>query len=114
VLGDLSNASNVRKVAREVKEKFDKLDCLINNAGVFMPSYQQTTGGQEMTFAVNVVAPYLLSSLLKVGPKILPHHRLNQPLHPGPAGQVSSTQADQHQLHLSGKDSSTTVPAIRS
>jgi len=65
VLGDLSNLKTIRNMANEIKQRFQVIDCLINNAGVFMTSYQQSHEGYEMTFAVNVVAPFLLTTLLK-------------------------------------------------
>jgi NAD(P)-dependent dehydrogenase (short-subunit alcohol dehydrogenase family) len=43
-----------------------RIDCLINNAGVFMTEYQASQDGHEMTFAVNVLAHYLLTNKLKV------------------------------------------------
>eukprot|EP00092_Neocalanus_flemingeri_P002283 GFUD01002435.1.p1 GENE.GFUD01002435.1~~GFUD01002435.1.p1 ORF type:complete len:267 (-),score=89.36 GFUD01002435.1:28-828(-) len=65
VLGDLASMTMVREVARQVREKVDSIDCIINNAGVFMPEFQQSTDGHEVTFAVNVLAHYLLTNLLK-------------------------------------------------
>jgi NAD(P)-dependent dehydrogenase (short-subunit alcohol dehydrogenase family) len=42
----------------------ERLDVLINNAGVYMDEYIQTPDGFETTFAVNHLAPFLLSNLL--------------------------------------------------
>ncbi|XP_023342358.1 short-chain dehydrogenase TIC 32, chloroplastic-like [Eurytemora carolleeae] len=65
VLGDLSSILEVRDIARQVISLVPYLNCLINNAGVFSPNYQLSKDGVELTFAVNVLAPYLLTSLLK-------------------------------------------------
>ena len=48
-----------------MRGKVSHISCLINNAGVFLPQYKETRDGLEQTFAVNVVAPYLLTDLLK-------------------------------------------------
>ncbi len=63
-LADFSSLAEVRKLSEEVHQKCTHLDVLINNAGVFMETRQESTDGHEMTFAVNVLAPFLLSSLL--------------------------------------------------
>jgi len=67
VLGDLASLEKVKEVARQVRDKVNSIDCIINNAGVFMPEFQQSTEGHEMTFAINVLSHYLLTNLLKVG-----------------------------------------------
>ena len=65
VTGDLSDLAQVRGVADQVKEKVDGLDVLINNAGVFADEQRQTSAdGYELTFAVNVLAPFALTKLL--------------------------------------------------
>jgi NAD(P)-dependent dehydrogenase (short-subunit alcohol dehydrogenase family) len=51
---------------REIQRLVPRIDCLINNAGVFMTEYQASRDGHEMTFAVNVLAHYLLTLRLKV------------------------------------------------
>ena len=65
VTGDLSELRQVTSVAEQVKENFDGLDVLINNAGVFANEERQTSkDGYELTFAVNVLAPFALTKLL--------------------------------------------------
>ena len=61
---DLSSLRGVRGLADQVADRYDRLDVLINNAGVYMPGRVLTRDGLEMTFAVNVAAPFLLSHLL--------------------------------------------------
>jgi len=65
---DLSLMSEVRRLAAEVSEKFPVIHGLLNNAGTFDGDYtgrrQETSEGNEYSLAVNVMAPFLLSSLL--------------------------------------------------
>ncbi|MDD2472864.1 MAG: SDR family NAD(P)-dependent oxidoreductase [Methanoculleus sp.] len=60
-IGDLSVQEQVRRLAREVGDAHDRLNVLINNAGVFMPERAVAPGGVEMTVAVNFLAPFLLT-----------------------------------------------------
>ncbi len=64
LLADLSILSNVHTLAEEFLVTFSRLDVLINNAGLAAPNRQLTTGGIEANFAVNVIAPFLLTRLL--------------------------------------------------
>jgi NAD(P)-dependent dehydrogenase (short-subunit alcohol dehydrogenase family) len=61
---DLSSLSEVRNMAEEVKNKFEKLDVLINNAGVGFADPRYSKDGYELRFAVNYLAPFLLTQLL--------------------------------------------------
>ncbi len=63
-LADLSNMDEVRTLAKTVTEKHPTLDILINNAGIFRTSETQTADGLDTRFAVNTLAPYLLTTLL--------------------------------------------------
>jgi len=67
-VADLSLMSDVKKLAADVKEKFPVLNGLLNNAGTFDGDYTGkrvvTAEGNEYSLAVNVLAPFLLSSLL--------------------------------------------------
>ena len=60
-IADLSVQDQVRNLAEEVTGACDRLDVLINNAGVFMPERRVAPGGIEMTFAVNYIAGFLLT-----------------------------------------------------
>ncbi|SDJ86736.1 NAD(P)-dependent dehydrogenase, short-chain alcohol dehydrogenase family [Catalinimonas alkaloidigena] len=64
VLGDLSRQDEVVKIARDVRQRYRHLDVLINNAGLVVQEKQMTEDGIEYTFAVNHLAPFLLTSLL--------------------------------------------------
>ena len=64
VVADLSSQPEVRRMAVEVLARTDRLHVLINNAGVIVLKRQLTEDGLEMTFAVNHLAPFLLTNLL--------------------------------------------------
>jgi NAD(P)-dependent dehydrogenase (short-subunit alcohol dehydrogenase family) len=61
---DLGDLDQVHALAAELLERFDRLDVLLNNAGVFMQDYVATPQGHEATWAINVLAPTLLTHLL--------------------------------------------------
>ena len=62
---DLSSQRQVREVAAAFLERFDRLDVLINNAGIAgWGTRLVTEDGLETTIAVNHLAPFLLTSLL--------------------------------------------------
>jgi NAD(P)-dependent dehydrogenase (short-subunit alcohol dehydrogenase family) len=63
-LADLSSLADVRALAEEIEARHDRLDALVNNAGVGLLSRQESADGYELTFAVNYLAPYLLTRLL--------------------------------------------------
>ena len=64
IISDFSTLEGVKEFAEEFKERYDRLDVLINNAGILIPERRITSYGAEMTFAVNHVAPFLLTHLL--------------------------------------------------
>src|SRR5829696_3619567 len=64
MLADLSSQEDIRRLADEFKEAYPQLDVLINNAGVIRSKRITTADGLETTFAVNHLAPYLLTNLL--------------------------------------------------
>ncbi len=61
---DLSLQSNIREFVKMLKTTLPKLDILINNAGVNLPERRLTPEGMEVMFAVNHLAPFLLTNLL--------------------------------------------------
>ncbi|MBW2358137.1 MAG: SDR family oxidoreductase [Deltaproteobacteria bacterium] len=63
-IADLASLKQVRNLAEQVHQKHDSLDVLINNAGVYETTRKITQDGFEMTFAVNHLAPFLLTLLL--------------------------------------------------
>ncbi len=63
-VSDLSRMANVEALAKAVAEKHANLDVLINNAGVYSAPDLITTDGLDVRFAVNTIAPYLLTQRL--------------------------------------------------
>lgn len=61
---DLGTMASVRRGAAELRERFDTLHVLVNNAGIFATEREITADGIELTFAVNHVGPFLLTHLL--------------------------------------------------
>ena len=64
LLADLSSQREVRRLALEVREKLPRLDVLLNNAGAIFLSRRTSVDGVEMTFALNHLGYFLLTSLL--------------------------------------------------
>jgi NAD(P)-dependent dehydrogenase (short-subunit alcohol dehydrogenase family) len=61
---DFARLSEVRRAAREILRTFPKVHILVNNAGLFRMRREETPDGHETTFAVNHLAPFLLTHLL--------------------------------------------------
>src|SRR5947209_15162470 len=61
---DLSSQTEVRRLAREVLDKYPRLDVLVNNVGGFWTHRHVTADGLEHTFALNHLAAFLLTNLL--------------------------------------------------
>ncbi|MFI5286877.1 MAG: SDR family NAD(P)-dependent oxidoreductase [Candidatus Dormibacteria bacterium] len=61
---DLSSQASVRDLANEVLERYPRVDVLINNAGATFTARQLTEDGIERTWALNHLAPFLLTTLL--------------------------------------------------
>ena len=63
-VADLSRHADVRRLAQEVEERYERLDVLVNNVGALYRRRQESVDGIELTFALNHLAPYLLTNLL--------------------------------------------------
>jgi NAD(P)-dependent dehydrogenase (short-subunit alcohol dehydrogenase family) len=63
-LADFSRLAEVRRLAEELLAGHDRLDLLVNNAGLMSSQYRLSADGFELTFAVNHLAPFLLTNLL--------------------------------------------------
>jgi len=61
---NLSSQASVRQLAQDFQEKYQLLHVLVNNAGVAPMKRSLTVDGLETTFAVNHLAPFLLTNLL--------------------------------------------------
>jgi retinol dehydrogenase-12 len=64
-VADLMLMADVRRLAREVRDRYEHIDVLANNAGALFASRQETAEGLERTFALNHLAPFLLTNLLR-------------------------------------------------
>ena len=64
LVADLSSQQSIRQLVENFKQHYEQLHVLINNAGVFMLTRRETVDGLEITFAVNYLAPFLLTNLL--------------------------------------------------
>jgi NAD(P)-dependent dehydrogenase (short-subunit alcohol dehydrogenase family) len=64
IRADFASLESVRTLADEVLSKDDRLDVLLNNAGTVSKRRELTVDGFETTFAVNHLAPFLLTNLL--------------------------------------------------
>jgi NAD(P)-dependent dehydrogenase (short-subunit alcohol dehydrogenase family) len=63
-VADLMLMAEVRALAEEVRERYGQIDVLANNAGALFASRKVSTEGLEQTFALNHLAPFLLTNLL--------------------------------------------------
>lgn len=64
MLCDLSSQKSTRQFADDFKASHDRLDVLVNNAGVYLRKRTLTIDGIEATFAINHLAYFLLTNLL--------------------------------------------------
>ncbi len=60
-VADLASLAEVRRLARDVQESVDRLDALVNNAGIISPERRLSADGYELTFAVNYLAGFVLT-----------------------------------------------------
>ncbi|MFP5253969.1 MAG: SDR family NAD(P)-dependent oxidoreductase [Actinomycetes bacterium] len=63
-VADLSSQAEVRRLAADALERLPRIDVLVNNAGGYWDTRRLTADGLEHTFAVNHLAPFLLTNLL--------------------------------------------------
>jgi len=64
-VANLALMSEVRMLAHEVRDRHEHIDVLANNAGALFASRKETSEGLEQTFALNHLAPFLLTNLLR-------------------------------------------------
>lgn len=85
VIGDLSSAAETRGVAEQVNA-LGRMDAVIHNAGVYnVPTRGDTPDGHATTFAVNTLAPYLLTALIERPDRLV---YLSSGLHRGGEGSL--------------------------
>jgi NAD(P)-dependent dehydrogenase (short-subunit alcohol dehydrogenase family) len=63
-VADLTRMDEVRRLAAELLDRYARIDVLANNAGALFTSRHVTADGYEQTFALNHLAPFLLTNLL--------------------------------------------------
>jgi len=61
IVADLSSQEQVRRAAAELKARHERLDVLVNNAGVYVPERHTTVDGLEETFGLNHLGYFLLT-----------------------------------------------------
>jgi NAD(P)-dependent dehydrogenase (short-subunit alcohol dehydrogenase family) len=64
-VADLALMADVRTLADEVRDRYERIDVLANNAGALFATRKQTSEGFEQTFALNHLSPFLLTNLLR-------------------------------------------------
>jgi NAD(P)-dependent dehydrogenase (short-subunit alcohol dehydrogenase family) len=65
LIADLAVQADVRRLAADIVQRYPRVDVLINNAGAMFARRQLTIDGIERTWAVNHLAPFLLTTLLR-------------------------------------------------
>jgi NAD(P)-dependent dehydrogenase (short-subunit alcohol dehydrogenase family) len=76
MLLDLGDLAAVRNFSEEIKSQFDRLDMLINNAGVMNPPFGKTADGFELQFGINHLGHFALTGLLLDIIVSTPHARI--------------------------------------
>lgn len=89
-MADMSSQQSIRDVAKDIQNRWPRLDVLINNAGAMFVKHLLTEDGIEMTWAVNQLAPFLLTNLLL--------DRLKESEH----GRIITTSSHGHKMARSG------------
>jgi NAD(P)-dependent dehydrogenase (short-subunit alcohol dehydrogenase family) len=100
-VADLLLMSEVNRLAEELRSRYPRIDVLANNAGALFASRQLTSEGFERTFALNHLAPFLLTNRLR--------DRLDH-------GRVITTASDAHEagrLDLDDLQSDSSYAAMR-
>jgi len=64
MVADLSLQSSIRNLVKEFEARHDRLNVLVNNAGITMSRRETTLEGVEVVFATNHLGPFLLTNLL--------------------------------------------------
>jgi NAD(P)-dependent dehydrogenase (short-subunit alcohol dehydrogenase family) len=76
ILADLASQHSVRHLAEEVLDRYPRVDVLINNAGAIFGRREFSEDGIELTWALNHLAPFLLTTLLLERLKASPPARI--------------------------------------
>ena len=93
LVADLSSFEAICEMINTINQTYDKLDVIINNAGIFSTSQTITDKGLDVRFMVNTIAPYLITHRLQ--PVMTPSSRV--------INLSSAAQAPVNLLALEGK-----------
>ena len=63
-IADLEKPETIKQMVKKFKEKYDRLDVLVNNAGLILLKHQLNENGIERTLAINHIGHFILTSLL--------------------------------------------------
>ena len=88
LMADLSSQESVRELAADCLRRYPRVDVLVNNAGAIYEKRQLSVDGIELTWALNHLAPFLLTTLL-----------LDRITASAPA-RIVTTSSDAHKGHL--------------
>ncbi len=66
LLADLSSQKEIRQLAQQFQSKYPQLDVLVNNAGAWNTKRQESVDSIEMTFALNHLGYFLLTSFCSI------------------------------------------------
>ena len=61
---DLASLDSITKISEEIAAQYERIDVLINNAGLFKRKFEKSVDSFEMTLAVNYFATFALSILM--------------------------------------------------
>jgi NAD(P)-dependent dehydrogenase (short-subunit alcohol dehydrogenase family) len=64
MVADISSLEQIRRLAEQFKHRYDRLDVLVNNAGIAVWNLAKSVDGIEITFATNYLGHFLLTNLL--------------------------------------------------
>ena len=73
---DLSDLGSIRKAATETLERYERIDLLINNAGVMVPPYRTTADGFELQLGTNHLGHFAFTGLVLERVLVAPHSRV--------------------------------------
>jgi NAD(P)-dependent dehydrogenase (short-subunit alcohol dehydrogenase family) len=67
-VADFADLSQARALAHELRSRYARIDVLANTAGAMPNTRHMTDDGYDMTYQVNYLAPFLITTLLSLTP----------------------------------------------
>jgi len=110
IVADLESQTQIRRAAGEICSRYDHIDVLINNAGNVFSKRELTEDGLERTFALNHLAPFLLTNLLLDLVKAAPQGRIinvSSEIHAGKLDWTNLQSEKSHQFMTAYKATKT-------